>query len=173
MSRRIAVLTASIGIGVVAVAASVARPAHADTVVTKDGRRFSGEVTHPDSDYVIKTRFGEVHVGAGDFDHLEKDGAAAPASAKATVTPAAPRTPAVSAGPSAKKQIDPKTLEALLKQGHDALAAGEYKSARDAFTDATSGADKNADAWHGLGLSYMYLNDFTHAREPMEKAIAA
>src|SRR5947199_10758586 len=68
-------------------------------------------------------------------------------------------------GPSAvgAKKSDPKSLETLLKQGHDALDAGEYKAARDAFLDATAIDSKHFDALHGLGLAYMYLNDFSHA----------
>lgn len=82
-------------------------------------------------------------------------------------------TPATRPAAAGLKKVDPKTLEALLKQGRDALAAGEYKAARDAFHDVAVLEPRNPEALHGQGVAYMYLNDFTHAREPMERALTA
>lgn len=81
-----------------------------------------------------------------------------------------PGRPVVGAGP---KKVDPKTVEALLKQGREALAAGEYKAASDAFHDAAAADSKNVEALHGEGLARMYQNDFVHALAPMEKALIA
>src|SRR5207302_10020078 len=60
-----------------------------------------------------------------------------------------------------------------LKQGREALAAGEYKPARDAFSDAAAIDQRNVEALHGEGLAYMYLNDLPHALAPMERAMTA
>src|SRR5437764_10971052 len=46
----------------------------ADTIVTRDGRRFAGDVTKTDTGYTVKTKFGEVKVGEGDFSQWVKDG---------------------------------------------------------------------------------------------------
>ncbi len=71
------------------------------------------------------------------------------------------------------KKPDPKSLEALLKQGRDALAAGEYKAARDAYQDVAAIDTRNVEALHGQGVAYMFLGDFIHALPPMEKALVA
>jgi tetratricopeptide (TPR) repeat protein len=81
-----------------------------------------------------------------------------------------PARPGVGGGP---KKVDPKTIEALLKQGREALAAGEYKAASDAFHDAAAADPKNVEALHGEGLARMYQNDFVHSLGPMEKALIA
>src|SRR5689334_4478351 len=75
----------------------------------------------------------------------------------AGVRPSAAPSPVAAGGP---KKADPKSLEPLLKQGREALAAGEYKAARDAFSDAAAIDQRNVEALHGEGLAYMYLNDF-------------
>lgn len=46
------------------------------------------------------------------------------------------------------KNPDPKSLEGLLKQGREALTAGEYKAARDAFHDVTAIDMRNVEALH-------------------------
>src|SRR5438132_14082863 len=98
---------------------------------------------------------------------------AALASLTAPLTHVIAAPAAAAPSPAPAKKPDPKSLETLLKQGHDALAGGEYIAARDAFLDATTIDSKHFDALHGLGVAYMYLNDFHHAREPMEKALTA
>jgi S1-C subfamily serine protease len=92
------------------------------------------------------------------------------AGPSAGVRPSGAPLPAASAG---GKKADPKSLEPLLKQGREALAAGEYKAARDAFSDAAAIDQRNVEALHGEGLAYMYLNDFAHALAPMERAMTA
>ncbi len=159
--------------GLLLAAFALATLARGDTVVTKDGRRFTGDVAKRDTEYVVKTRFGEVRVGINDFDQLIKDSPTppTPVPARATTPSANVASPTATAIPG--KKVDPKTIDALLKQGRDALAAGEYKSARDAFSDAAAVDLKNVVALHGLADAYMYLNDFSRGREPMEKAISA
>ena len=94
------------------------------------------------------------------------------------VTSRADNPPVVGGGrpistPGGAKKPDPKSLEALLKQGRDALAAGEYKAACDAFHDVAAIDMRNVEALHGQGVAYMFLNDFIHALPPMEKALVA
>jgi tetratricopeptide (TPR) repeat protein len=92
--------------------------------------------------------------------------------ASSLAEPPAAHPPAAAAAAVGKK-ADPKSLEALLKQGRETLAAAEYKAARDAFSDAAAIETRNVEALHGEGLAYMYLNDFAHALAPMERALAA
>jgi tetratricopeptide (TPR) repeat protein len=94
----------------------------------------------------------------------------AAAAGPASVRPSGAPSPVPAAG---AKKADPKSLEPLLKQGREALAAGEYKAARDAFSDAAAIDQRNVEALHGEGLAYMYLNDFAHALAPMERAMTA
>src|SRR5207302_10860737 len=96
----------------------------------------------------------------------------------ALATSAGPMSPRSSAAPppvtgAGAKKADPKSLEPLLTQGREALAAGEYKAARDAFSDAAAIDQRNVEALHGEGLAYMYLNDLPHALAPMERAMTA
>ena len=152
----------------------------ADTVTTRDGRRFVGEVTKTDTGYTVKTKLGEVHISAGDFDKWSKDDAGATVASVPIAPRTGPPTPGVAGGGSIPgapaaggKKADPKSLEALVKQGRAALAAGEYKAAREAFHDVAAIDPRNVEALHGAGVAAMYLNDFPHALPPMEKAMTA
>jgi len=63
--------------------------------------------------------------------------------------------------------------EQLVQQGQDALAAGDYKAAKEAFYDAMLLDRGNAKALHGLGLACVGLGDLARAREYLERAVAA
>lgn len=82
-------------------------------------------------------------------------------------TPAIPNVP-VAQDPELKKR---KTVEALLTQGGEALAANEYKGARDAFLDVLQLDAKQSSAMLGLGYAYLQLNDNTRARDMIERSI--
>ena len=161
----------------------LAASAAADIVVLKDGRRYSGEVTRTGDGYSVKTKLGTIQVSEGDFAELIVDngsGSAKPAPAAPVVppTPAAPAVrpvtpaPGTPASPAVSKGSG-KSLQPLIEQGKAALAAGDYKAARDAFSDAAAIDPKNVSALHGLAAAYMYLNDFRRAGPPMEKAFTA
>jgi tetratricopeptide (TPR) repeat protein len=65
-----------------------------------------------------------------------------------------------------------KAVENLIAEGEGALAAGDFKAARDSFSDAlTLSNKKNANAHHGLGLAYIGLNQPQKAAEALEAAI--
>src|SRR5882672_378040 len=91
----------------VVVAFAISLIACADTVVTKDGRRFVGDVTKTESGYSVKTKLGEVRVSEGDFKEWVKG------NAVASVTPGIVTLhvgPAVAPGAAGGKQADPKSL---------------------------------------------------------------
>ena len=48
-----------------------------------------------------------------------------------------------------------KSVQALLQQGIDALSAGQYQPAREAFQDVVTLDPRNAKAQHGLALCMM------------------
>jgi tetratricopeptide (TPR) repeat protein len=79
--------------------------------------------------------------------------------------PAAP-----TAGAVGRAESDPVIFSALVGQGHDALRAGAFKAARDAFLDALSLDKKNPVALEGAGTAYLQLQDFPHARPLLEQA---
>jgi tetratricopeptide (TPR) repeat protein len=65
-----------------------------------------------------------------------------------------------------------KAVDNLIAEGEGALAAGDFKAARDSFSDALMLSNKkNANASHGLGLAYIGLNQPQKAAESLEAAI--
>src|SRR5687767_14930889 len=85
---------------------------------------------------------------------------------------AAAQAPAPAKARSAPKPEDVKNAaERLIAEGEGALAAGDFKAAHAAFSDALSISKKNAQASHGLGLAYIGLNQPQKAAEAMEAAI--
>ena len=175
--------TATVLIGVLGLGAGIAS---ADTVVKTNGDSYTGVVTKTDDGYSVKTKAGTIVIPADDVEKVIKEAPAPPAAPRITapspVTPTphvstpdadSPPAPAVVPTRAAPRVVDAKTLQALLDQGQAALTAGEYKAAVDSFKDVVSLDRNNAIALHGMGAAYMYLNDFNHAKEPMEKAIKA
>ncbi len=150
----------------------------ADTVVTTDGRRISGEVEQTIGGYTIKTKVGAiVELKTHEVTQWIKGDAITPTAPKppalgtpATGTPAS--KPATTQGASTRP-ADARSVDALLKQGQDAILAQDYKAARDAFLDAVSLEPRNIRAVHGMALSLMYLGDFPRAQTYMERAMAA
>src|SRR5881394_1196504 len=64
-----------------------------------------------------------------------------------------PAKPGVAAvAPGEKEARKKKSLDQLLQQGLDALAAGQYPAAREAFLDVIALDPKQVKAYHGLGL---------------------
>src|SRR5205085_3950483 len=59
----------------------------------------------------------------------------------------------VAAAPSAANKA--KNVDALLQQGIEALSAGQYQPAREAFQDVVTLDPRNARAHHGLALCMM------------------
>ena len=155
--------------------------AFGDSLLLKDGRLISGQVTHTDSGYVIRTRTGEqtfsdndvehwTHSESADPDNLAKPAVATPApsgSAKPTDTPGAAVGGAVK-----DKTSQQKSVAKLVERGNTALAGGDYKAARDAFTDALLLDRHNAGAAQGLGYAYLQLTppNYAKARDALEIA---
>ena len=52
-----------------------------------------------------------------------------------------------------------KAVDQLIKEGEGALAAEDFKSAKDAFMDALQLDKKSMLAAHGLGLTYIGLHE--------------
>src|SRR5689334_1292265 len=85
----------------------------ADTVVTTDGRRVSGEVTPTADGYTVKTKFGvSIEVRTGEVKEVIKDKPAAPATG---VKPT-PGTGATDAGPVNTQGLNAVTPKATTGQ---------------------------------------------------------
>jgi tetratricopeptide (TPR) repeat protein len=63
------------------------------------------------------------------------------------------------------------SLEPLLQQGTDALAAGQYQAAREAFQDAIVIDPRNARAAHGLALCFVEQKEVAKAAAMLDKAL--
>lgn len=159
-----------IGLGVMMV---FALAAGGDTLVMQDGRRFVGEVTVVGDSYSIKTKFGTT-LTFKTYDVKEWVKGDAPAgNGKPATTGTAGATTTSGGAAGTKPSADAKTIEALVKQGQDALLGADYKAARDAFLDAVALDARSVRALHGAGLAFMYLNQFPRASTYMERALIA
>lgn len=152
-----------------------ASTALADTVLCNDGRRISGEVIATADGVSVKTKFGVIAIKTWEIKEWVKE------KPKAVTDPKpAPDPSSGSAGTPAPKSAAPRTpgtatknVDALIKFGSDAILAGDYAAARDAFFDAVSIESRNVRALHGLGLSFLYLNQHQRAAHYMQRAIDA
>lgn len=80
-----------------------------------------------------------------------------------------PTTPArPTSAPVARSKA---SLEPILQQGADALAAGQAQAARAAFLDAIAIDPRNAKAHHGLGLCYLQQKENGRARDLLDKTL--
>ena len=73
---------------------------------------------------------------------------------------------------AAKPEEIKKAVDRLIREGEGALAAGDFKAARDSFMDALQLDKKNALAGHGLGLAYIGLKEPIKAADALEAAAA-
>lgn len=78
--------------------------------------------------------------------------------------------PAVKPAGAAGVKNTKASLEALLQQGSDALAAGQYQAAREAFLDAIAVDPRNAKAHHGAALCLMATKEIAKAATLFDKA---
>src|SRR5689334_13029863 len=81
-----------------------------------------------------------------------------------------PPKPATAAPNPANKA---KNVDALLQQGIDALSAGQYQPAREAFQDVVTLDPRNAKAQHGLALCMMAQKEIAKAAQLFDKAFNA
>jgi tetratricopeptide (TPR) repeat protein len=70
---------------------------------------------------------------------------------------------------AAPKALSPRSLSALMDQGHQALLAKEYKAARDDFSDIIYADPRNQLALDGATFAYLELDDFAHAKTCYER----
>ncbi len=82
--------------------------------------------------------------------------------------PPAAVKPATSA-PTARSKA---SLDPLLQQGTDALAAGQYQAAREAFLDAIVIDPRNVRATHGLALCLVEQKEVAKAAAMLDKALS-
>jgi tetratricopeptide (TPR) repeat protein len=80
----------------------------------------------------------------------------------------APGSPSAAAAP---KKMDSAQIDALVQQASAALAAGDFKLARDTFLDVVQADSKNARALHGLSLAYYQLGDLPKAAATIDRAV--
>jgi Tfp pilus assembly protein PilF len=81
-----------------------------------------------------------------------------------------PPTAVTAAGAPAGAKNNKASLEALLQQGSDALAAGQYQAAREAFLDVIAIDPRNAKAHHGAALCLMATKEIAKAAGLFDKA---
>jgi Tfp pilus assembly protein PilF len=83
--------------------------------------------------------------------------------------------PPVAAGANASSTAAnrAKNVDALLQQGIDALSAGQYQAAREAFQDVVALDPRNGKAFHGLALCMMAQKDVAKASTIFDKGFAA
>jgi hypothetical protein len=79
--------------------------------------------------------------------------------------------PAGAAGAGTAAQRAKASLEPLLQQGMDALAAGQYQPARAAFLDAIAIDPRNVKAHHGLALCMVAQKEVAKAQGVLDKAL--
>ncbi len=178
--RRVrAAVAAALAVATIAMSSGFApSSARADSLLLSDGRLITGEVEHGPGGYVIHTRSGVLKFGDADVEHWTKS--ATPEKPAITPPPASSAgTPAPSVTPAPASPLKPKdkarqerNIAALLTQGMDALAASDFKAARDAFLDVLSLDPNQARALEGAGLAYLRLEDAAKARAMLEKASA-
>ncbi len=82
----------------------------------------------------------------------------------------APPKPTAASRPAGSK-ADPRTIAILLSQGDDALAAQDFRAARDAFMDVMSLEPGNAHAQEGAAVAHVHLSDFPRARDELERSM--
>ncbi|HEX8914535.1 MAG TPA: hypothetical protein VF796_19455, partial [Humisphaera sp.] len=85
--------------------------------------------------------------------------------------PAGP--PPAAAKPANRAEAAKRSADVLASQGHEALAAGDFKAARDCFLDATLLERTNRRSFEALGYAYLKLGDARRAATAMESALAA
>ncbi len=93
--------------------------------------------------------------------------AGAPTAHGQATPPVRPPTAGGAGGAAAAKAK--ASLEPLLQQGADALAAGQYQAAREAFLDAIHIDPRNAKAHHGVALCLMAQKETAKAAQVFDK----
>src|SRR5882672_5840147 len=156
-----------IGLVICGLALLFCRPVSADTLICRDGRELSGEVKQTATGYIIKTKVAEFELRSDEVKEWIKGGTATP-PVTTQLKPAV--TPAVKPRGTAKPQEMKKAVDRLIREGEGALAAGDFKAARDSFMDALQLDKKSALAGHGLGLAYIGLKEPLKASDALEAA---
>lgn len=77
--------------------------------------------------------------------------------------------------PKSPREIDPARWAAaadrLIREGKNALAAGDFVTARDQFASVLDVDDRNVPALHGIALGHFGLGEKTRGASAIEKAI--
>jgi len=141
----------------------------ADTLICRDGRELSGEVKQTSTGYTIKTKVAEFELRSDEVKEWVK-GSASPAAPQIKPAVSPSLSPTVKARGAAKPEEIKKAVDRLIREGEEALAANDFKAARDSFMDALQLDKKSMLAAHGLGLAYIGLKDPLKASEALESA---
>lgn len=149
------------------IAAPLAQPAAADTILLKNGRRIVAEKVTEEGERVVYATDGGrmvMSLPRSLVERIERDGAQPPpketpsrverdagAGSAGRSEAAPPATPGASALP------EPEALR-LLKEGEELLRQQKYREARDALQAATALAPDSAAAWKALGRAEYALD---------------
>jgi len=141
----------------------------ADTLICRDGRELNGEVTQTATGYIVKTKVAEFELRSDEVKEWVK---AAASSATPAIKPVVSPTlsPTIKTKGAPKPEDVKKAVDRLIREGEEALAAADFKAARDSFMDALQLDKKSVLAAHGLGLAYIGLKDPPKASESLEAA---
>jgi Tfp pilus assembly protein PilF len=154
--------------------------AWADTIVTTDGRRLTGDVTKTKDGYVVKTKGIATTIPAGQVKEWIKEASPASSSAANPSTSAPsptprPTSPTTVAPAGAPQQPQQQRWSAALGRWtthmQDALAAGELLEARSLALDVLDVDPDNVRAWHALALTYVGTRELSKAADAIEKAM--
>ncbi len=121
----------------------------ADTLVLKDGRRFTGEVTEVGGEFAIETRYGVVRIARDNVErHLRNE---APA-------PAEPPT-------EARRQSN-----FVVGEAYGILVDGQAMQARELFQRAITLDGRNPEAHYGAAMASLYLGEWQSAVTSFNRA---
>lgn len=139
--------------------------AHADTLLLKDGRQYTGIVAKNSRGYTIFVGERQFSFTDDQVDRWIKGDA--PLPDKKIVKPHTP-----GAHPAYVNKGPARTVQALTMRGRDALALGDFRVARNAYYDLLVLDPADPSAMEGLGAAYLKMNDPVRAKQYLEAAVS-
>jgi hypothetical protein len=133
-----------------------------DTLVLKDGRQYTGIVVKTHGRYTVYVGKQQFNVDQSDVLQWIK-GDVRP---ETSIVKPKPRAATRSSSPS-----DARNIATLKRRGNDALAAGAYRVARNAFFDLLLIDSNNSDGLEGEGLAYLGMGDAARGRQLLEAGL--
>lgn len=138
----------------------------ADTLVLKDGRQYTGIVVKNGRNYTVFIGQRQFNIPDDEVqDWIKGDVRPEKSLVK-------PKTTATHAGIPRPRKGDPKTVETLERHGRDALAAGAYRVARNAYFDLLLIDPADPLGQEGAGLAYLAMGDAARGKQLLESSLS-